>query len=318
MWGNRTGWTIAAVMVVLYAGLLWVIGGAGRMTSPTQWSRSDILQQPLALPAAPQTVVSMSEAGDAGTLYRDAIADYRARSKTYDDYLLGRTKEIDRSLPGIKAVLEAAPKMQARIFIDDPISAIGWTSSVPELEALDRVGKAVTKLGMVEVRGNRARGVQYLEAAFALGAKLFDERLSYAQMSRGLGLMSGAATVLEKNTEGADQRKYADFLAGYRTFNPQVFEVQKVISALPTPGRRDRTAGDIFAVAQNPNADRVWRVEAVLKLGRFRFNAPTAGDQRGANRVLKEIAAAERDPAVRTAAQMALDLTDVQFRQLGR
>lgn len=318
MWGNRKGWMIAGVMMVLYAGMLVLIAGAGRTTAPTSWSAQPLLQQPLALPVRPGSVVDMTQPGDAGPLYRSAISDYGNRTAVYDNFISNRSREIDPNLPGIQAILKAASLNQARLFIDTPRDAISWTSDAPALDALDRVGQAVTKLGLLEIRNNRQRGVQYLEAAFALGARLYEERLSFAQMSRGLGLMSAAATALEKNTDGADREKYTQFLGAYRDYSGKLTEIQKVFSSLPRPGQRDQNAGDVFAVARNPKADRVWRVEAILKLGRYRFNAPTAGDQRSANRVLKELVAESTDPVIKTAAEMALNLTDVEFRQLGR
>ena len=70
MWGNRTGWMIAGVMVVLYAGLLWVIAGAGKTTPATSWSVGEQCRKPIALPVPPESMVSMKTAARICTLPR--------------------------------------------------------------------------------------------------------------------------------------------------------------------------------------------------------------------------------------------------------
>ena len=61
----------------------------------------------------------------------------------------------------------------------------------------------------------------------------------------------------------------------------------------------------------------MWRVEAILALGRVRFFSGisrSAADQRAALAGVKRIAADDPDPIVRAAAEAARDLTAEQYR----
>jgi hypothetical protein len=63
----------------------------------------------------------------------------------------------------------------------------------------------------------------------------------------------------------------------------------------------------------------MWRVEAILALGRMLFydcEGRRIGDQRGASRALTNHLT-DKDPVIRAAAKAALDLTREQMRTLG-
>jgi hypothetical protein len=59
----------------------------------------------------------------------------------------------------------------------------------------------------------------------------------------------------------------------------------------------------------------MFRVEAILKLGRYRFNSARAADQLAAPRILKTLEA-DPDPAIQTAARAAQGLTVEQYRMI--
>jgi hypothetical protein len=76
--------------------------------------------------------------------------------------------------------------------------------------------------------------------------------------------------------------------------------------------------GDVFYLAQHAQ-ERMWRVEAILALGRMKYfvgEGGRRGDQRGATRHLKQHAL-DKDPVIRAAAKAALELTREQMRTLG-
>ena len=74
----------------------------------------------------------------------------------------------------------------------------------------------------------------------------------------------------------------------------------------------------MFYLAEN-GSERMWRVEAILALGRMQYFVGAGGrrgDQRGATRQLKQHAL-DKDPVIRAAAKAALELTREQMRTLG-
>jgi hypothetical protein len=80
------------------------------------------------------------------------------------------------------------------------------------------------------------------------------------------------------------------------------------------PAKIAANAGDIFRFATR-SRERMFRVEAILKLGRYRFNSARAADQMAAPRFLRFLGH-DADPAVRAAAQAAGGLTVEQYRMI--
>jgi hypothetical protein len=78
------------------------------------------------------------------------------------------------------------------------------------------------------------------------------------------------------------------------------------------PNVISRTAGDVFFVAKNAK-ERMWRTEAIMKLGRNRFDMGNFGrgaDQRWSTIIVKRMSNdSSLDPILRTAAKAAYELT---------
>jgi hypothetical protein len=92
------------------------------------------------------------------------------------------------------------------------------------------------------------------------------------------------------------------------SYRKQIRPVQEAVMVVePKPG-------DIFALAEKA-AEPMWRVEAILALGRLRYSAERSGDKQGAAKVVAALCTAG-DPRIRTAAIAARDLTVEQFRKL--
>jgi hypothetical protein len=71
-------------------------------------------------------------------------------------------------------------------------------------------------------------------------------------------------------------------------------------------------AGDIFRIARM-SKERMFRVEAVLKLGRYRFDSARAADQLAVPRILRGFQS-DPDPVIRAAALGAGGLTLEEYR----
>ena len=65
--------------------------------------------------------------------------------------------------------------------------------------------------------------------------------------------------------------------------------------------------GDVAALAVH-GGDPMWRVEAILALGRCRYTSPRAGDQLGATRLIDQLMG-DPEPRIRLAASVAKSLT---------
>src|SRR5579871_4167819 len=111
-------------------------------------------------------------------------------------------------------------------------------------------------------------------------------------MGAGIGMMSDAARNLgklaDKENDGAKGSVLAHLQEALDKYRTELQE--KVASPLinPVESYAGKYSGDIFAIAKDTSVERVWRVHAILHLGRYRWNVADGhrGDQVWGRRVL--------------------------------
>lgn len=318
MFGNRIGWGISLGMVVVFAALMWLFVELGRLSPPTRFSQDAVLNQPIALPVSPDTIYQANQPGDAGPIYRRAIDVYNANRSQYEELARDPKPNLNARIPAIDALLEAAPLREMQLFERSPGDALAYTMrETADLQTLVKIGELANRLALFHASGgNKQRATQLFEAAFALGDKLFKERVSYAELSAGMGLMAAAAEGMQRHVATEDQKpRLAAFLDGYRTHRTVLQDIQKRINSIDSRISY-RHVGDVYYIIRTPSIDRMWRAEALMKAGRYRFDAGRAADQRGALRVIQPYLD-DPDPVLRHAATKATDLTLVEYRRLG-
>ena len=320
MWGNRLGWIISAMIVVLIAvAFAWASYEAGRTTPLSEFSQKTENFDPLVFPGDPRhllTIPDMKNA-DGGPLYWAAIKIVRENPDLYE----GAKADLQRvaEYTALEPILEAAHHATADIFRSQPDAVVKFGKK-PAMEAIDKAGTLCLGIGIRYARQNNFdQAQQYLNASYILGLRLFQDRQCRAELDLGMGLMGNSATNLamiagaQKND--ALQKKLKDFNAGYLAFDRErVKPLERVISSIDPKVSRQHV-GDVFKLAQE-SREKVWQLESILRLGMYRFNSPLAGDRRAANRMIREFAKSE-DLAIRSAAMAARDLTVEDFRRLG-
>jgi hypothetical protein len=292
MWGNAPGWGISAVMVLATAGMLYYLALPPEVARPE--GLIPLAYKPVELPANSSTVVSPGNRDcDAGDFYRQAIDLYLASSKTYQDAVHANP----RDLPAIQLLLKARDCGRMRLFINAPQEVIHYNNEQRHLEALVKLGDACNVVGLglrLDKKPEQAR--PYFEAAFVLGRGLYDERIGWRELASGLSLMSESAQNLAKLADEAGDGPRVDVL---RHFNDSTVQYEQklqeeVASPLSNPVEQTyggKYAGDIFDVANNNTVERVWRVEAILHIGRYRYNVADGhrGDQLAVDRQLQHL-----------------------------
>jgi hypothetical protein len=324
MWGNRLGWSISAAIAIVVIGMItFYARGASKISDATPFG-VETAGQSLTLNASAQAVIGGEpSACDAAGPYGEALAIYRRNQKTYDDIAGGSTRVADLTkLPALMKLAEGTHCQQMTLFTADPSLVVRYGES-PDLEALLALGKAAVRAGLIyRSEKKNFEAMKCYEAAFALGAKLYDERMTYREMMAGQELLGEAGVGISKlafDTGKTDRTEAAQKLdtARRNMFTQQVQPTaQKLISI--DPQKVAHYAGDAFYLAENAK-DRMWRVEAVFALGRMRYfvgENGRIGDQRGAARKLR-VLLNDKDPVIRAAAKAALDLTPEQMRMLG-
>lgn len=310
------GWSLA-VAALLAAGLIApILIGLVGTTSPTALGKEAGFLKPISLPTDPRTLMRIDPAGDATEAYRKALADYQKNTWTYEEFAAGEAAAPS----GIHELLNAMTASTATLFADQPAVLINYQLEKPPLEMLVKLGRLLNRAGLLRTGHSPDEAAQYHRAAFALGEKLYAERLDYAELSAGLGLMSESATALhrlaEKRGDPDAQRRLDEFLQSTRSYiASHLLPKQRILSTID-PKTIEQHAGDVYLLAGR-SQERMWRVEAILALGRARFNAARAGDQRQANRYLKELSADPNlDPIFRAAVEAAMNLTAEEYRGL--
>jgi hypothetical protein len=314
MWGNRLGWKISAFIWALAIGLWVWLNLALAITARTPLSLDEKNLSAISLPGG--AILPQDDPGDSGELYRQAIALYQDQSTRCEEFA---KDPRGNPPPAIQLVLDAAGKSSMQLFSKTPEQFIDYKAldQHPPLDDLYSMGMTMNVAGLrFQQTGDLPSARQYFRAVYALGQNLARERLVYDEYQKGIGLMGGSLQGL------LDCEKPGSLRA--KELNSQISEMEQYNSSFVQPiynvlasadqGVIGANAGDVFAFA-TVSQDRMFRVEAILKLGRYRFDAQRRGDQLGASRYLRKLAR-DPDPIIRTAAGAATDLTIEQYRMI--
>jgi hypothetical protein len=268
----------------------------------------------------------LTEDRDAGEAYWEAIQLYRRFPADYRKFEPANLAKVSR-LPAIKLLVESTSAKRASLFGPRPELLVNYKFPWPELDAISELGQFCNSVGHYYVvrKPDEKLATRYLHAGYSLGAKLYDERVTHAEMMAGVKLMQGAVLSLK---ELAKREKDTARMAALDKFNNEtsgwyVTGVQDLYQKINSTERSDllHHAGDVFEAARS-SPERMWRTEAILKLGRYRYNSPRRSDQVWANRMLSDNPdrwgfadlTKDTDPAIKAAATAAKELTLEQYR----
>jgi hypothetical protein len=324
MFGNRVGWGISAVILLVASFLLWRVHQLGTvMTKPGPVGRK-AADYSMQLPIDPRSIASwMSEPGESQPLYRQSIQLYLDNPSSFDRYADGRSKD-PADLAQVQKVLDLwtrAAKMRGRgVFSDKPGELITYDSDRPTLKALDTLKQCMLVLGANLRQQKKIDQAKPLyQALFSLGVKLYEERMIFEEWHVARNFLAVTRYLGEMSTLAEESRKMQEFDDSILPFYKANIEpLQKhIFVANPDPARFPQFrpwAGDMAAIAQY-GGDHMWRVEALFALGRAKFAGATFADRTGAER-LTGILANDPDPLIKLAATQARDLTVEEFRKI--
>ena len=321
MIGNRIGWAIAALLALFFALFTWQLVDLNRLTPPTPLLAATSAFEPLNTEVPAAAVFRSDAPGDAGELYRAVAADVRANGDTDYAVLLNATDaDALEASPAVAKLIRAGPLTGEVIFAATPASLVSYDAAYEELDALALAGRCLGKAALLRLADAPQRAKALFEAQFALGARLFAERLRYAEATAGLGLARDAAAGLREVAARAGDARRAALLSTYdrSAAGLQTRRMDPVWNAVGgVDGRVINThAGDVFALTGRDNRERMWRIEAILALGRHRFNMERTADQLIVTRRLDEVEKGETDPVVQAAIKAAKELTIEQYRTI--
>ncbi len=313
MLGNTKGWIIAGVLLAVEAGAVWSLLAMDRVSTPTMLGEDAANRAAIALPVSPATVVQRDRPGNAAAMIRAAVEAYESQPAFYDQFIERGDRVDIKRLAAVDQLIEATHIAGDRVLADRIEQAVVYDNFKPPVLVLEKIGNAAILAGTFLKRDKPYDALKYYAAAFSLGARMFDERLVWHEAQAGVGLMQTAAAGMIAALGDRDppqSRRIQAFESATREWFAATQEkiwVPLKTSHGPTISHH---AGDVFVFAQSPG-ERLWRVEAILKLGRMRYNIGEngrAGDQFAVMRVLKSIEKSETDPVILRALKLAKEL----------
>ena len=316
MWGNLHGWLISAALAILILSPVAWLAGQSRMSAPTGIALDPENLEALAEPMSPDEAWPIfTDDSDAGPIYRQVIDSW---TDDADSACRQFVQSPIGDLPApIQSLISACHCRQMSLFTESLSDLINYQDTHPRLENLYAAGEWAYKAGLsLHQHGRTDAARPCLEAAFALGRQLHAERLDFDEYVKGVQLMADAAAAMCRiESPGSNlYRRLTDFqrlMSDYQ--DRRVTPIWETISSVDA-SVIDRTAGDVLAMATQCK-ERLWRVEATLKLGRYRYDAGSFGDQVGAIHAV-HLLTSDPDPAVAAAAVAAENLTIETYRMI--
>jgi hypothetical protein len=320
--GNWKGWAIAGAIVLLeIVAVVWALS-LDNLSPPSELGRSAQTFEKLELPIAPGTIVAMDQPGDATPLYQKALTDYAKRPIDYG-VLDGDESPDLGGFPAFGYLKQATHMRDGSPLTPQLVEVVRFGAVDREpLIRMKELADLTLRIAAKYSQGTRkSEATELFEAVFSLGSKLWNERLVYQQAELGLELMASSAAGLQMMAEESNDKNRSYACASFndarsKFIQERVWTIWKPIADNSDAGLA-RHAGDLFVMSTDKMNERMWRVEATLKLGYLRNNigAGRRGDQVGAMRRVTEMKESEQDQAVKQAAKVAAELSESEFRR---
>jgi hypothetical protein len=324
MFGNTKGWGISALIVVVIGLLIFFMGKPPQISPPTKSIPMALASAALSVDPATLGIKPTGTDADAHDLYFKIIDDYAQNHFSYEKY--EEVKKLAADKPEfLQWIVDAADCNKATLFGRKPDLIINYENQLDAIVALKAAGLWADNLGLylvaeaIEKKKGFDEADKYLKGAFILGERLYYERLRWDEFTAGTELMTKAAYAMQREAVAQKDDARVAQLDAFQTaandYNTKIVSAWQAISGIG--GNPLSCSGDMFDIAAN-SKEPMWRVEATLKLGRMHYmENVTPGDQRGAVRILKQMADSADIVPVRTAAEKARDLTVDDFRKYG-
>ncbi len=318
MFGNRLGWAISAVFLLIVGAVLWEVAEAGKPSDPTEFGQK-ASSYTVELPIDPASVAPwMADSADASSLYQEAITIYLANPNDYNavatNGVQASPEQVDNTAPAIDLLIKASKAKSSSIFSSKPDQVINYDVRLPRLNAIITLGNTVIQLGLRNNKTDPARAKTLYQAAFSLGVRLYEERLRFAEFDAAQRQLGDSANSLARLAVAESQTKLAESLQDFDQQRVKYYGALLNSVHANIGGAVEPHTGDMLALADKAG-DPMWRVEAILALGRCKYSSDRFGDKQGAVVKLAELAESA-EPRIRAAAIAAKNLTVEEFRRL--
>lgn len=339
--GNKAGWIVAGILasvVLVYAvfTLFSPLPSAPYHTNVPGFMDLKVPATPLSaiLPAVP------TGAGNAADDYQKALSLYNKNIKVIDD-----TADIDRSNaaaaasdpwadPGYKACREVADLVAAGalkaemrytfVFTRNELRPYYQRKYARDLYQISLAPSQCYHLHMERKEYDKAE--KRMQDLFILGWHMFNERAVPDMSVQGMDIMNvGVIRLQELYRVWPDGPK--DKIASLSKYEYELMEIRELANkkrrilwdSLPSAiGTSDDKfyPGDVFNMVEH-EADRAWKVQAILTLGAMKYRCINDRGNRKKTFSLIQQYINSDDPLIKAAAKCADEFTQAQYDGLG-
>jgi hypothetical protein len=327
MFGNLKGWIFSAPLVLITILLFFFAGKADPRSAPT--GKLALALKPAKLSVDPRSLVPLGTGTeDGGKLLRAIVDKYKEDGYKYKFKKFGEAKPADKPKlaeeykPFCDQLVEAMNCSSfASLFTPQDMVVYGMKPYCAEL--LD-TGLGVGEMGMFYVgkdaKGkvrDAALGRKYIEAAFRLGAVMYEDRQVYKEYREGCALLRQAGFQMKYiETDAAKKQQFQSLYEDVdKTAKPEneIFEIFRMV---PADNDVMREPGDTFEIALK-SEEPMWQTEAIMRLGRMKFGYASYADQKAAPGVIDEISKRPNlKPNVKVAVDRAKNATMGDFQKI--
>jgi hypothetical protein len=332
--GNKLGWILSGVLVLVLAVVVVVMSMNSSEESPTTlaitkpgfFEAHDVKMSPAPLLGG----VEQSAPGDAAEDYRKAMAFYAENKSSIAD-VMDRWKEVqdgsytipDSVMATLQKIYEivaagaakkemhySTPEMVQVRASYDPAIKLYWLAKDGPLDFLVQIYFHRKQYDQME---------KVLRAELGLGLHMTREHvralmgtMGWDIVNRVIATMQGLYGTWEPEKHGDLLKAAEDYgLAANKVSNDYANKLRVVWKATPEPG-------DVFAVVKR-DQDRAWRIEGLLVCGVVRITHNKRGreaDLKQADKVIAQYIN-DPDPFLKAAAKAAAAMTPEEFKLVG-
>ena len=317
--GSKVGWIISGALILLFVIAVVIPVAFPTPSKPVKALTKGFLDvYKISEPVSRAVGAMPSGAGDAGNDYRDAVVVYRANKEEVDNWVNSFASppppnHLPESVQQIVSHVELGAEKGSMkyVFVHTP-KELKVNRFYEPADELNQVANVVVYASHFHAnRDEGDRQIELLKALCVFGWHLYEERAHPVIMNYGLGFQMDAASFLaQKYKEMGLTEQAADADAYYKAITTLLTRFDEKMGVLwntkPAPG-------DIFYVAEN-DADRAWRVRAVLSLGILKFTS-TGADRRYNKKLIMRYMT-DSDPMIAAAAKAARYLMMSDFNML--
>lgn len=299
----KARYLISLVMIVLL--LLVALKMYGIADGPTPLTRADALKEQV-FPADLQAITLPGNPSESADMY------YEAALRLYADQgdVLPKTREHDALVYKlVDLLLEAAANEGVTTWGIDRHIPVAIGAGPDYGEALEDIYTwSIEHAAWLYLHGEKDRARNLALAVWVFGHRLFEHcdrlyhRVTGLDMMESAGILLYEMSVKDERIHGEDLRRWSEAITGIRRAWQPKLELMLGI---------DPHHGDLVNLALN-DEDRMFRVEATLRLGIHRYQA-NRGNRRAMNRAIQT--AIESNDAMLTEAGWAADAMTLQEKR---